>query len=134
MFLDRLTEDEQKVYCQLAYAVMAADGEVVEKELAFHDRCRRDLGLEELPEPAPGEGVVVPPGAFRLSATRRALMVELALLAVADGTVSTEERSVLDAVADEMHFDPREVDRSLDYAARLRDVLDEGVMLLAEAH
>ena len=134
MFLDRLSADEQRVYCQLAYAVMAADGEVAEKELAFHDRCLRDLGIEELPEPAPEEGVLVPAGAFRLSATRRALFVELALLAVADGAVSTEERSVLDAVAKQMDFDPAEVDRCLDYAARLRDALDEGFMMLAEAH
>lgn len=134
MFLDGLSRDEQRVYCQLAYAVMAADGEVAEKELAFHDRSLRDLGIEELPEPAPDEGVLVPDGAFRLSVSRRALLVELALLAVADGGVSTEERSVLDDVAKQMDFEPGEVDRSLEYATRLRDALDEGFMLLAEAN
>ena len=134
MFLDRLSADEQNVYCQLAYAVMAADGEVAEKELAFHDRCLRDLGIEELPEPAPADGVMVPAGAFRLSASRRALLVELALLAVADGEVTGEERSVLEAVAGEMNFDSLDVDRCLEYAGRLRDVLDEGCVLLAEGN
>src|SRR5688572_13011358 len=129
MFLDRLSGDEQRIYCQLAYAMMAADGEVAEKELAFHDRCLRDLGIDELPEPAPEEGVLVPAGAFRLSASRRALLVELALLAVADGEVSAEERSVLDAGAKQMDFNPAEVGRSLEYAARLRDALDEGFVM-----
>ena len=132
MFLDRLSGDEQKVYCQLAYAVMAADGEVIDKELAFHDRCLRDLGIDELPEPAPDEGVAVPEGAFRLAASRKALLVELALLAVADGAVTGEERSVLDSVAEQMDVDGHEVDRCLEYAGRLRDVLDEGTVLLAE--
>ena len=134
MFLDRLSADEQRVYCQLAYAVMAADGEVAEKELAFHDRSLRDLGIEYLPSPAPEEGVLVPAGAFRLSASRRALLIELSLLAVADGSVSPEERSVLDALGQHMDFGSPEVDRCLDYATRLRDTLDEGSMMLAEAH
>lgn len=132
MFLDQLSSDEQKVYCQLAYAVMAADGEVAEKEAAFHDRTLRDLVIEELPEPASGGGVLVPDGAFRLSVSRRALLVELALLAVVDGELTAEERSVLDAVAEQMDFTPFQVEQCLEYAVRLRDVLDEGVVLLAE--
>ncbi len=132
MFLDRLSSAEQKVYCQLAYAVMAADGEVAEKEAAFHDRSLRDLVIEELPEPASDGGVLVPEGAFRLLVSRRALLAELALLAVADGEVTAEERSVLDAVAEQMDFAPFQVERCLEYAFRLRDVLDEGVVLLAE--
>mgnify|MGYP000058894725 CR=1 FL=1 len=133
MFLDRLTRDEQVVFCQLAYAVMAADGEVSEKEAAFYDLAIRELDVEELPETSSEEGVVVPEGAFRLSASRHALVLELALLAVADGEVTTGEVAVLDAVADQMGLAPLNVQRSLDYAARLRDVLDEGFVLLAEA-
>lgn len=132
MFLDRLSIAEQKVYCQLAYAVMVADGEVAEKEAAFHERTLRDLVIEVLPEPATADGVLVPDGAFRLSVSCRALLVELALLAVADGKVTAEERSVLDAVADQMDLAPFQVERCLEYAIRLRDVLDEGVVLLAE--
>jgi uncharacterized tellurite resistance protein B-like protein len=132
MFLDRLSSAEQKVYCQLAYAVMVADGEVAEKEAAFHDRSLRELVIEELPAPASDSGVLVPDRAFCLSVSRRALLVELALLAVADGEVTAEERSVLDAVAEQMDFAPFQVERSLEYAARLRDVLDEGFVLLAE--
>lgn len=131
MFLDRLSSAEQKVYCQLAYAVMAADGEIAEKEAAFHDMSLRDLVIEELPEPA-SDGVLVPDGAFHLSLSRRALLVELALLAVADGEVTAEERSVLDAVAEQMDFAPFQVERCLEYAIRLRDVLDQGFVLLAE--
>jgi len=67
-----------------------------------------------------------------LSVSRRALLVELALLAVADGEVTVEERSVLDAVAEQMDFAPFQVERCLEYAIRLREVLDEGVVLLAE--
>ena len=132
MFLYRLSSAEQTVYCQLAYAVMAADGEVAEKEVAFHDWSLRDLVIGELPEAASDGGVLVPDGAFRLSVSRRALLVELALLAVADGEVTAEERSVLDAVADQIDFAPHQVDDCLEYAVRLRDVLDEGFALLAE--
>jgi uncharacterized tellurite resistance protein B-like protein len=134
MFLQRLSETEQTVYCQLAYAVMAADGELAEKESAFYDHALGELGLDELPEPSTGGDVDVPDGAFQLSASRKALLVELALLAVADGEVTGEERAVLDAVAEQMDFDPAAVSRCVEYAERLRDVLDEGIVLLAEAN
>lgn len=39
MFLYGLSGDEQKVYCQLAYAVMSADGDMAEKELATTPLC-----------------------------------------------------------------------------------------------
>lgn len=133
MFLDRLSADEQRVYCQLAYAVMSADGEVTEKEAAFHDRALRDLAIDELPEAASAAGVLVPEGAFRLAASQRALLVELALLAVADGEVTDGEVAILEAVAEQMELAPSHVQKCLDYAASLRDVLDEGVLLLAEA-
>lgn len=131
MFLDMLSEDEQRIFCQLAYAVMAADGEVLDKEEAFYDRALSELRLDELP--APGEtNIGIPAGAFGVSANRRALLVELALLAVADGDVSAEERSVLASVASQVDMDGPQIDRCLDYAEKVREVLDEGLMLLAE--
>jgi len=133
MFLDLLSDVEQRVYCTLAYAVMAADGEVTEKEEAFHDWALRDLVIEQLPEPAFDGDVLVPEGAFRLSVSRRALLVELALLAVADGEVTSEERLVLDAVAEQLEMAAGQMDRCLEYATRLSGVLGDGFVLLAEA-
>ena len=132
MFLNRLSSAEQSVYCQLAYAVMSADGDLAEKEVAFHQWSVRDLAIGELPPPATDGDVLVPDGAFRSSLSRRALLIELALLAIADGVVTPEERSVLDAVAGQIDVALNHVDECLDYAGRLRDVLDEGFALLAE--
>ena len=134
MFLRWLSPTEQTVYCQLAYAVMTADGRVAEKESAFYDHALGELDLEELPAPPAGGDVDVPEGAFGLSASRHALLVELALLAAADGEVTAEERLVLDAVAEQMDFEPAAVGRYVEYAARLRDVIDEGFVLLAEGN
>ena len=60
--------------------------------------------------------------------------MELAMLAVADGHVSPEEQGVLEAVATEMEMQLDEVGRCIDYARRLHEVLDEGVVMLAEGH
>lgn len=46
--------------------------------------------------------------------------------------VTAEQRSVLDAVAEQMDFAPLQVERCLEYVIRLRDVLNEGFVLLAE--
>lgn len=134
VFLDVLTVNEQVVYGQLAQLVLAADGSLHDKERAFRDRAVCELRLEALPEiPADGD-VVIPDGAFRVAASRRALLLELALLAVADGHVSPEEQVVLEAVAVEMQMQLDDVERCVDYARRLHEVLDEGVVMLAEGH
>lgn len=133
MFLHVLTAGEQAVFCQLAYVVMAADGQVHDKETAFHEWALRDLELEELPPPPDGS-VEVPAGLFGSAASRHALLLELAVVAAADGVVTAGEREVLESLAGELDSSPAAVDRYLEYADRLVDVLEEGVILVAEGH
>lgn len=130
MFLHLLTAEEQSVFCQLAFVVMAADGVTHEKERAFLRRVRGDLDLAELP-PSPGGEVIVPDGLFTSVGSRRALLVELAGLAAADGEVSGDERVLIDAVARRFEVPEEAVQQIVAYAERLVAVLDEGVVLVA---
>jgi tellurite resistance protein len=130
VFLHLLTSEEQVVFCQLALVLVAADGVTHAKEAAFLRRVHQHMDLDELP-PCPEGEVVVPAGLFASGASRRALLVELALLAAADGRICDNERALIETFGAQFEVGGQALRQIVSYADRLTAVVDEGDVLVA---
>lgn len=130
MFQGRLSTSEARVFAQLSDAMIRADGVVHEKELAVYSR----IGVPEVTPAASrtDTDVVIPEGAFDSAPARAGLLLDLCLIACADGTVSPEERSLLDIVSGALGASPGSLDALVEYAMELTAVIDRGVELQAE--
>ncbi|GGI03552.1 hypothetical protein GCM10011354_04600 [Egicoccus halophilus] len=74
---------------------------------------------------------MVPARLFASAASRRGLLVELSLLAAADGQVSDDERALIEMFGAQFEVAGEALRQIVAYAERLTGVLDEGDVLIA---
>lgn len=108
MFLDLLGDVEKVAFSRLAYALIASYG-VDEHEEKLFQAALAEMGLYEPDLEGPIQ-VEVEAAAFQSTESQRIALIELMLLALADGHLDTEEQHILDTILGAFGFDADTLD------------------------
>lgn len=108
MFLDLLGDVEKVAFSRLAYALIASFG-IDEHEEKLFQAALAEMGLYEPDLEGPIQ-VEVEAAAFQSTESQRIALIELMLLALADGHLDTQEQHILDTILDAFGFDPQTLD------------------------
>lgn len=103
MYLDQLSEVEKIAFSRLSYLLISYYG-IDEHEQKLYCAALGEMGLTE--GDVEGEiDVATEAAAFNTPASRRIALLELMLLALADGDVEDEEQNMLDVIIAQFGFD-----------------------------
>jgi hypothetical protein len=103
MYLDRLNDVEKVAFSRLAYLLISYYGIDDHEQKLFYSALG-EMGLDG----SDLEGEIVPAieaAAFQSPAAKRIALLELLLLALADGDLEESEQNVLDVIIAEFSFD-----------------------------
>jgi hypothetical protein len=103
MYLDLLEDTEKVAFSRLAYAMIAFHGiEAHEEKLYYSALAEMGLGELDLEEAV---DIQMECQAFQSQASKRIALIELMLLALADGDLEKEEQTLLDDIISAFKFD-----------------------------
>lgn len=102
MYLDLLNEGEKIAFSRLAYLLISYYG-IDEHEEKLYYAALAEMGLGE-PDLEGEIHIEVECGAFQSMASRRIALLELMLMALADGDLDDDEAHMLDAIINEFRF------------------------------
>lgn len=128
MYLDQLLDIEKSAFARLAYVLIAHYG-IEDHEQKLYGAALAEMGLYEADiddaiDPA------VEAAAFQSSRSRRIALLELMLLALADGHVETEEQHILDQLIAEFGFDAETLEQAWEWVRTWYDVRERGAAFL----
>ena len=103
MYLDLLQDLEKVAFSRLAYALIAFHGIDEHEEKLFYAAVA-EMGLDEL-DVADAVDIALECSAFGSLSSKRIALIELMLLALADGDLEHEEQSLLDTIILAFEFD-----------------------------
>lgn len=110
MYLDRLSDVEKIAFSRLAYLLISYYG-IDDHEQKLYYAALAEMGLGEpdvFDEINPG----VEAQAFASPASRRIALLELMLLALADGDIDDDEQNILDLIISQFEFDPETLEQA----------------------
>lgn len=103
MYLDQLSDVEKQAFSRLAYLLISYYG-IDEHEQKLYCAALGEMGITE-PDVYDEIDAALEAAAFATPASRRIALLELLLLALADGDIEDEEQNMLDAIISQFGFD-----------------------------
>lgn len=103
MYLDQLSDVEKLAFSRLAYLLISYYG-IDEHEQKLYCAALGEMGIVE-PDIADEIDAALEAAAFATPSSRRIALLELMLLALADGDIEDEEQNMLDAIIAQFGFD-----------------------------
>lgn len=132
MFLKDLTDDEKYGFLELAFLVAHADGEMAGIEAEMIQYFRIELGIPEDHYAIQGWDVPSAAACFTSDASRRAALMELMLVVMADGVAHPGEHALLAEIGDALGLDEDTRERQFAWVQRLMAVMATGKRLIEE--
>ena len=108
MYLDQLSDVEKHAFSRLAYLLISSHG-IDEHEEKLYYSALAEMGLNE-PDLDSAIDASVEAAAFQSPAARRIALLELMLLALADGDIDDDEQNILDMIIGQLGFDGETLD------------------------
>lgn len=124
MYLNELTPDQRRAFLALARQVVDADRRLAIQEVERLDRLYVEAGLKPEGANAPGAAGDLN-FMFDSERTRSIVLIELLLLAYADGTLDPREVTAIREIAARMELDAGMWSVALDWAERYVALVDE---------
>ncbi len=109
MYLDQLSDVEKHAFSRLAYLLISYYG-IDEHEEKLYYSALAEMGLDT-PELEGEIDPTIEAKAFSSPASRRIALLELLLLALADGDIEDEEQHMIDFIIQAFGFDAETLDR-----------------------
>lgn len=110
MFLDLLGDVEKVAFSRLAYALIASFG-IDDHEEKLFQAALAEMGLYEPDLEGPIQ-VELEAAAFQDQQSQRIALIELMLLALADGHLDTQEQHILDTILDAFGYDQQTLEEA----------------------
>ena len=124
MFLHALTPAQRRVFLALADDVIAADRRTTLQEIERLDRLTPDAGLgPDLPDGPPDLGLL------DTAQARMAVVLDLLVLAHADGELHESEVDSVASVADRLHVGAEAFGAALDWSRRYQALAEAAAAL-----
>jgi uncharacterized tellurite resistance protein B-like protein len=137
MFLHLLDHAQRREFCRAALFLVSADGVVDLREEEVLARARAELGYtdpEDLPLPPKDiDELLGHLEVFETTESRRALVLELVVLVLADGDVDEEEMDGIAAICNRLDVSREDYARLKAFARRLLDLRADGLELITGA-
>lgn len=130
MFLKCLSDEERRAFLDLAHQVAEADGEVAGAEAEMLAYFRIEMGLSEADYPLAGLSIAAAAAQFSSDKSKRAALMELMLVVMADGVAHPGEHALLVEVADAFGIDQETADRQFAWVQRLMALVATGGRLI----
>lgn len=130
MFLNVLTRPQQAAFVHAARAMLRADGQVVEAELALMEAIHAECDLPEV-ETFEGDAVAEAVAVLDSVPARNAFMLELAGVAVIDGEAHDAELALLGEFAAGLGVAEERLQEFVAFAERANALVQDGRELLA---
>lgn len=128
MYLDLLSDVEKTAFSRLAYLLISYYG-IDDHEQKLYYAALSEMGVAE-PELDGEISAAVEAAAFTSPASRRIALLEILLLALADGDIEDEEQNVLDLIIGEFGFDSETLDEAWDWVKRWFETYQAGNMFI----
>lgn len=132
MFLHELSPEQRRAFLVLARQVIDADHRLAIQEVERLDRLYLEAGLEAEHADAPN-GVADLNHLFPTERARVVVVVDLLLVAYADGRLDPRETDAIRRVAAQLQVDAGTWETALDWARRYEALVEEGAGLGTEA-
>ena len=129
MFVDYMTDKQQAALLHFAHEVMRADGALDAEERAQMEVIRVQVRPGVEPEPIPIDSLLK---LFDQRAPRVALFLELLGMAYSNEDVDPHQSRLLQAVADALRFDDRDVPAMYSWVERQFSLVREAYALMEE--
>ncbi len=128
MFLHELSSEQRRAFLVLARQVIDADHRLAIQEVERLDRLYLEAGLE-------AEHADAPSGAgdlallFQTDRARLVVLLDLLLVAYADGRLHPRETEAIRRVAAQLEIDAGTWEAALDWARRYEDLVEEAAVM-----
>lgn len=132
MFLKDLTDDEKYAFLELAFLVAHADGDMADVEAEMIAYFRIELGIPEDHYAIQGWDVPSAAATFTTDGSRRAALMELMLVVMADGVAHPGEHLLLVEIAEALGLDEECRERQFTWVQRLMALMATGKRLIEE--
>ncbi len=131
MFISLLDRAQQEALCKIAQFMVHVDDDRDGREALLVQSLLQESALEEVPAAAKTVDEVreLAKGFDEVSA-KRALLLELLGVVLADDVAHPEEMKVIHALAEDLSIDSDWLERAQDYVQRQLDLQREGAALL----
>jgi uncharacterized tellurite resistance protein B-like protein len=130
MFLKDLNDDERRAFLELAHQVAEVDGDLAGVEAEMLAYFRIELGLDDATYPIQGMAVADAAACFASDESRRAALMELMLVVMADGVAHPGEHALLAEVAEHFAIDDDTAERQFAWVQRLMALVATGKRLI----
>lgn len=130
MFLADLTPDERRAFLELAHRIAHADGDLAQPEAQMLGYYRIELDLDLATHPIQGTPIADAAAVFESDASRRAALMELMLLVMADGVAHPQEHELLVEIEQAMGIDEETAERQFAWVQRLVALIANGKRLI----
>lgn len=131
MYLDQLNDVEKAAFSRLAYLLISYYG-IDEHEQKLYYTALAEMGMSEFDV----EGEIdasVEAAAFQSPASRRIALLELMLLALADGDIDDEEQNMLDVIISQFGFDAETLDHAWNWVKDWYETYSVGLNFVRHA-
>jgi tellurite resistance protein len=130
MFLSELTPNERRGFLELAHLVAHADGDLAFAEAQMLLQYRIELDLYEEDYAIQGVPVVEAAAHFESDASKRAALMELMMVVMADGVAHPQEHELLREIEAALGVDDETSDRQFTWVQRLSALISTGKRLI----
>ena len=121
MFLHELGRQQQHAFVDLAHRIIELDDHLAEQKKQTMELLRREMDLSAVLED--GDGLLAGPSAsttevFETRKERAIVLLELLLLALADGELHQAEKQILQSIARDLDVSDEELETMQNWALR----------------
>ena len=130
MFLGELNPNECVAFLELAHAVAQADGDLAAPEAQMLALYRVEVGIPEEMYEVQGVEVEDAAAVFESDISKRAALMELMLLVMADGVAHPQEHDLLQRVQAVFALEDAQAERQFSWVQRLVALVSTGRRLV----
>jgi len=131
MYLDQLNEVEKVAFARLSYLLISYYG-IDDHEQKLYYAALSEMGLAD-PELYDEIDPSVEVAAFTSPASKRIALLELMLLALADGDIDDDEQNILDYIIQAFQFETETLDLAWDWVKNWYETYQAGNQFIRAA-